>query len=209
MKAPSTSLPQHTSCASSVSMEKNHIGYFLNRPRWCGVTCATNVLSTSTHSKHWKIQQTMQSVSSNIATCGWGWSHTASVTYLTAFKCCGHGYCKMAQWHTTHNQHSNPDLQVHLQPSTQKPCSDRCTLIAFHFYIQDLTIYTSQTMVIPFSATLRFGTTCDPTTNARPTHCNPLPTALYICCFRGPEYHDSLGTWSHQWQFLHTLLYQD
>jgi len=33
MKVPSTSLPQHTSRASSVSMEKNHIGYFLNSPR--------------------------------------------------------------------------------------------------------------------------------------------------------------------------------
>jgi hypothetical protein len=29
---PSTSLPQHTSCASLVFTEKNHVGYFLNRP---------------------------------------------------------------------------------------------------------------------------------------------------------------------------------
>jgi hypothetical protein len=33
MKVPSTSLPQHTSHASLVSVEKNHVRYFLNRPR--------------------------------------------------------------------------------------------------------------------------------------------------------------------------------
>jgi hypothetical protein len=32
-KVPSTTLPQHTSCASLVSAEKNHVGYFLNSPR--------------------------------------------------------------------------------------------------------------------------------------------------------------------------------
>jgi hypothetical protein len=33
MQVPSTSLPQHTSRASLVSVEKNYVGYFLNRPR--------------------------------------------------------------------------------------------------------------------------------------------------------------------------------
>jgi hypothetical protein len=33
MKDPSTSLAQHTSRASLVYAEKNHVGYFLNRPR--------------------------------------------------------------------------------------------------------------------------------------------------------------------------------
>jgi len=33
MKVPSTSLAQHTSRASLVFAEKNHVGYFLNRPR--------------------------------------------------------------------------------------------------------------------------------------------------------------------------------
>jgi hypothetical protein len=33
MKVHSTSLPQHTSHASLVSAEKNHVGYFLNRQR--------------------------------------------------------------------------------------------------------------------------------------------------------------------------------
>jgi hypothetical protein len=32
-KVRSTSLPQHTSSASLVSAEKNHVGYFLNSPR--------------------------------------------------------------------------------------------------------------------------------------------------------------------------------
>jgi hypothetical protein len=32
-KVPSTSLPQHTSRASLVSAEKNHVGYFRNSPR--------------------------------------------------------------------------------------------------------------------------------------------------------------------------------
>ena len=33
MKVPFTSLPQHTSHASLVSAEKNHVGYSLNSPR--------------------------------------------------------------------------------------------------------------------------------------------------------------------------------
>jgi len=32
MKVPSTSLPQRTSRTSLVSVEINHVGYFLNRP---------------------------------------------------------------------------------------------------------------------------------------------------------------------------------
>jgi hypothetical protein len=32
---------------------------------------------------------------------------------------------------------------------------------------------------------LYLGTPCHPTTNAKPTDFNPLPTALYKCCFRG------------------------
>jgi hypothetical protein len=36
MKVPSTTLPQHTSRASLVFVGKNHVGYFLNRPRNSG-----------------------------------------------------------------------------------------------------------------------------------------------------------------------------
>ena len=44
--------------------------------------------------------------------------------------------------------------------------------------------------------------------NAKPSDFNPMPKAFYISCFKGSEYHDSLGIQT-QWEFLHTLLYQN
>jgi hypothetical protein len=45
--------------------------------------------------------------------------------------------------------------------------------------------------------------------NSKPSDFNPMPTALYKSCFKGSEYHDSLSIQTQQWQFLHTLLYQN
>jgi hypothetical protein len=88
------------------------------------------------------------------------------------------------------------------------------SLTSFHFYIFSYNFLRSTLFKTCNSLSLHHSflclrSPCHPIANTKQSLFNPLPTALYICCFKGSEYHDSLGIRSHQRQFLHALLYQN
>ena len=95
-----------------------------------------------------------------------------------------------AIWYTLiyhSQQNSHADLQVCLQ----HPISHMYTrLTSFHFYIFSYnflrsTLFRACNFLSLHHSFLCLGSTCHPPVNAKPTHFNPLPTALYINCFKG------------------------
>ena len=109
---------------------------------------------------------------------------------------------------TWYKQHSHADLNVCVNPQTYVLECDCLPLSNFHSQIPN--IYTFETWYSLFlcHSFLCLGSPCHPNSNAKPNGFKTMPTALCMTWFRGSEYQDSLGIWSHQWQFLHTMLYQ-
>jgi len=82
-------------------------------------------------------------------------------------------------------------------------------LLHFHYNFLRSTLFEPANSISLHHFFLCLQSPCHHTANTKPTNCNPMPTARHLTSFKGKEYCGSLGTQTHQWQFLHTLLYQN
>jgi hypothetical protein len=106
-----------------------------------------------------------------------------------------------------------PCIQQHgtmiYHSQTAQPCCTTClsstlyietlltrmyfSVTAFHFYIFSynflwFTLFTQDNSLSVHHSFLCLGSQCHNTTSAMPNDLNPMPTPLYISCFRGSEY---------------------
>ena len=127
--------------------------------------------------------------------------------YNWSFNCCGHGYSNMAQaaqpcW--PKHLHQTLHLEALLNPMYLS-----LTVFHFHSFTHKFLRSTLFKLGIPFL--------CATPSSVLGYHVTPLltlsPLATTQClqhsAWADSEYHDSDGIWTHQWQFLHTVLYQN